>query len=104
MKWIKEKIVEESRLQEQVSQSKDRLQAKLVILFGSRARGDYTEDSDYDILIVDDRIPTDPRKVDDESYLKAKKMFEGDVDAVFMNTQVFLKKLNEGIPFILEIL
>lgn len=30
-------------------------QVKEIILFGSRARGDFTENSDYDILIVVDK-------------------------------------------------
>lgn len=101
--WVKRKIAEVKPTQE-TPKPKESLQAKLVILFGSRARGNYTESSDYDVLVVDDKIPTDPRKVDDELYLKAKRMFDGEVDAVFMNTSVFLKKLNEGVPFILEVI
>jgi len=77
---------------------------KLVILFGSRARGDFTEESDYDVLVVGDEIPKDPRRVPSELYMRIVKMFPKEVDAVFMNTQVFLKKLREGSPFILEII
>lgn len=29
---------------------------KTIVLFGSRARGDYTPDSDYDLLIVVDEV------------------------------------------------
>jgi predicted nucleotidyltransferase len=74
------------------------------MLFGSRARGDFTNSSDYDVLVVGDEIPKDPRKVPNELYLKVMKMFPGEVDAVFMNSEVFLKKLREGSPFFLQII
>ena len=77
---------------------------KLMILFGSRARGDYTQYSDYDVLVVGDEIPKDPRKVSDELFLRIIRMFPGEVDPVFMNTEVFLRKLREGSPFILQII
>jgi predicted nucleotidyltransferase len=35
---------------------------RLIILFGSRARGDYTDESDIDVLIVADKMPSDPRE------------------------------------------
>jgi predicted nucleotidyltransferase len=77
---------------------------KLIILFGSRARGDFTQYSDYDVLVVGDEIPKDPRKIANDLYLKIIKMFPGEVDAVLMNTEVFLKKLKEGSPFLLQII
>jgi predicted nucleotidyltransferase len=77
---------------------------RLVILFGSRARGDFTEESDYDVLVVGDEIPGDPRRVPNELYMKIVKMFPKEVDPVFMNTHVFMKKLEQGSPFILQII
>ncbi|BDC17685.1 nucleotidyltransferase domain-containing protein [Acidianus sp. HS-5] len=77
---------------------------KLIMLFGSRARGDFTQNSDYDVLVVGDEIPKDPRKVPDDLYLRIIKMFPGEVDAIFMNTEVFLKKLREGSTFLLQII
>lgn len=77
---------------------------KLVVLFGSRARGDFTNNSDYDVLVVGDEIPHDPRKVPNDLYHKFIKMFPGEVDVVFMNTEVFLKKLREGSTFLLQII
>ncbi|AWS00352.1 nucleotidyltransferase domain-containing protein [Metallosphaera hakonensis] len=77
---------------------------KLIILFGSRSRGDFTEHSDYDVLVVDDDIPKDPRRVSDQLYAKVLAMFPGEVDPVFMNSEVFLKKVKEGVPFVLQIL
>ena len=43
---------------------KERL--KKVIIFGSRARGDYSKESDYDCLIILDKIrPNDEKVLDD---------------------------------------
>ena len=41
-------------IKEQITKSLDEMGVSVesIILFGSRARGDYNEDSDYDILIV----------------------------------------------------
>ncbi|MFP3073914.1 MAG: nucleotidyltransferase domain-containing protein [Caldivirga sp.] len=75
---------------------------RLIILFGSRARGDFTENSDFDVLIVGDEVPIDPRKVSDELYMWVVRMFRGAVDPIFMNTEVFLRKLKDGVPFILQ--
>lgn len=74
--------------------------AKLVVLFGSRARGDYTEYSDYDVLVVGDGIPRDPR----EAYATLIDPSNPNIQPLGMNTEVFLKKLREGSTFILEIL
>ena len=62
---------------------------KLIILFGSGARRDFTQYSDYEVLVVGDKIPKGPRKLPDSIYLRVIKMFSGEVDAVFMNTEVF---------------
>ncbi|ACP34499.1 DNA polymerase beta domain protein region [Sulfolobus islandicus Y.G.57.14] len=73
---------------------------KLVILFGSYARGDYTSESDIDVLVVSDIFSRDPR----ESFGMAYNLKFPQVMPVAMNTQVFLKKLDEGSTFILEII
>ena len=41
-------------IKEQIMKSLDEMEVSIesIILFGSRARGDYNEDSDYDILII----------------------------------------------------
>jgi predicted nucleotidyltransferase len=48
------KDLENNIIKEQITKSLDEMgiSFKSIILFGSRARGDYNEDSDYDILIV----------------------------------------------------
>ena len=46
--------VDNKTIKEQIMKSLDEMgiSSESIILFGSRARGDYNEDSDYDILIV----------------------------------------------------
>ena len=73
---------------------------RLVVLFGSYARGDYTESSDVDVLIVSDVFPKDPR----EGFRMAFDPEEPKVMPVAMNTEVFLKKLRNGSTFVLEVL
>ena len=74
------------------------LKPRLVILFGSYARGDYTDQSDIDVLVVSDLLPKDPR----EGFLMAFNLNYPKVIPTPMSTQVFLKKLEEGSTFILE--
>jgi len=46
--------VDNKTIKEQIMNSLDEMGISIesIILFGSRARGDYNEDSDYDILII----------------------------------------------------
>jgi predicted nucleotidyltransferase len=53
---------------------------KEIILFGSRARGDYSEKSDYDILIVMKNILTIREKMELSSLLR-KKLAKEEIDA-----------------------
>ncbi len=69
---------------------------ELVLLFGSRGRGDFKENSYYDVSVVGDEVPRGPRKVPDESYLRVLEISPGEVDLVFMNTEAFLGKLRES--------
>ncbi len=71
-----------------------------MVLFGSRARGDYTEESDVDVLVVADDLPRDPR----EAFAALYDPEEPLVQPLGMNTLVFLEKLRRGNPFILEVL
>jgi len=76
------------------------LKPRLIVLFGSRARGDYTNESDLDVLVVADKIPRDPR----EAY---QLLFNNEyplVSPIGMNTNTFIKKLREGSTFLLEVL
>ena len=74
------------------------LKPRLVILFGSYARGDYTDQSDIDVLVVSDLLPKDPR----EGFLMAFNLNYPKVIPTPMSTQVFLKKLEDESTFILE--
>ncbi len=77
-----------------------RFKPKLIILFGSRARGDYTDSSDYDILVVSDELPEDPREAFDRLY----DLDYPNVFPIGMSTSSFLRRLEEGSTFILELL
>ena len=85
---------------EELCKEYSKFNPKLVVLFGSYARGDYTNESDVDVLVVSDVFPRDPR----EGFAMTYTMKFPKVMPVAMNTQVFLKKLNEGSTFILEII
>jgi len=83
-----------------VGKYEKKLALRLVVLFGSRARGDYTDRSDVDILVVADDLPKDPR----ESFAMLCDIDFINVHPIGFNTGSFLKKLKEGSVFIIEIL
>ncbi|MBU4313915.1 MAG: nucleotidyltransferase domain-containing protein [Actinobacteria bacterium] len=61
---------------------------KEIILFGSRARGDYSEKSDYDILIVMKNNLTIREKMELSSLLRKKLAKEGiDADLVIKSKE-----------------
>jgi len=70
---------------------------RLIILFGSRARGDYTEDSDVDVLVVADRLPRDPR----EAYAVVAKLAGPKVAPTCFNTESFMKRLEDESTMIM---
>lgn len=74
--------------------------AKPVILYGSYARGDNTEEGDVDVLVVGDFLPEDPR----EAYLLLLDLDYPRIQPIGLNTQIFLRKLREGNTFILEVI
>ncbi|WP_320056943.1 nucleotidyltransferase domain-containing protein [Metallosphaera javensis (ex Hofmann et al. 2022)] len=74
------------------------LEPRLVILFGSYARGDYTNNSDIDVLVVSDRLPEDPREAFALAYRYPRVM------PTAYNSEVFLRKLREGSTFLLEVI
>jgi len=73
---------------------------RLVVLFGSVARGDYTEESDVDVLVVADRLPSDPR----DAYEVVKRVVDARVQPTCFTTSSFLKKLRSESTFIMEVL
>ena len=74
---------------------------RLVVLFGSRARGDYTDESDIDLLIVADDLPKDPR----EAYDVARKLIcDARIHPVCFRTDSFIKRLEDESTFIMEVI
>lgn len=72
---IKRVGIHDSVLKSLIHSLQERLGASLkeVWLFGSRARGDYSADSDYDILIVAEGDPSQIREiVSEEEYRQLK--------------------------------
>ncbi|MGC9119033.1 MAG: nucleotidyltransferase domain-containing protein [Thermoproteus sp.] len=76
------------------------LGARLVVLFGSRARGDYTESSDYDVLVVADDLPADPR----EAYGVLFDLDHPAVQPLGVRSDKFLDMLRRGNVLLLEAL
>jgi predicted nucleotidyltransferase len=73
---------------------------RLIILFGSRARGDYTDESDIDVLIVADKMPSDPRK----AYEIVRRLIDVKIHPLCLKTDSFLKKMESESTLIMEIL
>ncbi|MFH7904076.1 MAG: nucleotidyltransferase domain-containing protein [Candidatus Aenigmatarchaeota archaeon] len=64
-----------------------------IILFGSRARGDYREDSDYDILIVTKKkLEWKKRKM---FWLNIRRKIEHKIDLLITDKQTFEEKKDE---------
>lgn len=85
------------------------IEARKFILFGSRARGDYRQDSDWDLLVVIDKAITFPEKrvltakikrklgecrIPNDVILKSESSFSADKD-IIGNISFFAQK--EGI-------
>ncbi len=55
----------DARLQALIARLVERMRPEAILLFGSYARGDFTPDSDYDLLvIVPDDTPAERRSLD----------------------------------------
>ena len=64
------------------------LNPRRVILFGSRARGEASRDSDFDLLIVvDDGVPA--QRLDWRALHEARRGFKGAVDLIPCRESVF---------------
>ena len=75
-------------LRDLVSKIVARADPVAVYLFGSRARGDHDEDSDYDLMIVvDDSWPADKTTVDEAFRLIPARTIP--VDAFLLRRRVF---------------
>ena len=71
-----------------------------VILFGSRARGDSHEGSDWDVLIILDKDRITSQDIDDYTYPLREKGWDLEED---INTILYTKKdwkMNTASPFV----
>jgi DNA polymerase sigma len=84
-------------LEKYLSEIKRELDLKLVILFGSLARGDWMESSDIDLLIVSDDLSNDPM----ENFIRLKR---GCVEPHGFSTRRFLDELEKPNLLILDAL
>lgn len=53
---MRHRPIDDARLSEAVSRLVEGLRPRAIILFGSRARGSNRADSDYDLLVVSERL------------------------------------------------
>lgn len=84
-------------LERYLSELKRELDLKLVILFGSLARGDWMESSDIDLLIVSDDLSDDPA----ENFIRLKRE---SVEPHGFSTRRFLDELERPNLLILDAL
>jgi predicted nucleotidyltransferase len=84
-------------LERYLSELRRELSLKLVILFGSLARGDWMESSDIDLLIVSDDLSDDPM----ENFIRLKR---GCIEPHGFSTKRFLDELERPNLLILDAL
>ena len=71
-----------------------------IILFGSRARGDYRPDSDYDVLVVFDDLPVENKSIRNHPVTKIyRSLYKNDVgvsvDVLVTTNDRYTKLVNE---------
>jgi len=73
-----------------------------IILFGSRARGDYREDSDWDILIIT-KEKLDKEELEDFSYkvsLKLIDLLDKPIDVLIISKEEYeIKRKYKGFVY-----
>jgi uncharacterized protein len=67
------------------------LQPERIYLFGSRARGDATPESDYDVLVVVSQTPDEPYQLERQAY-SALVGLATPVDVVVMSQERFERR------------
>lgn len=73
---------------------------KKIILFGSRARGDHSEESDYDLLLIFEKVTPEMKKYVDE--IEDEMLFsQGALFSTFLFTPEELEE-REFEPFIMN--
>jgi len=106
MTWVMQIMRKRSKLDNNLKLFKERLQEKLgdnlirIILFGSRARGDNDEYSDYDCLVI---VKENDKRIEEEIlHIEANLLYEKDAlfSAFAYSEKEMLKKKYE--PFIIN--
>ncbi len=73
---------------------------KKIVLFGSRARGDHSEESDYDLLLIFEKVTPEMKKYVDE--IEDEMLFsQGALFSTFLFTAEELEE-REFEPFIMN--
>ncbi|HNW25834.1 MAG TPA: nucleotidyltransferase domain-containing protein [Candidatus Gastranaerophilaceae bacterium] len=79
----------------------NKITAEKIILFGSRSRDDFHEDSDYDLLVIcDDNV--DVKKISKEIYSQFTDINKG-VDVIIRPNKYIKKSLKHVNSFISSI-
>ena len=65
-----------------------------IILFGSRARGEISENSDYDILVIKDGIQNERSVTKKINYELLNEHIEYDIDVIATTPEKWNKNLN----------
>ena len=85
------------RVEEYVAWVRESFTTRLAVLFGSLARGDWTERSDVDMLVVADELGLDVG----ENYVRLKRY---GVEPLGYSTQAFLEEIRRPNFLILDAL
>ena len=87
--------IADARVIDFISQLRARFIVEKAIIFGSRARGDYMNDSDYDILIVSPDFKGIPMSERIANVLDLWEYFPVDMDPLCFTPDEFEKKRHQ---------
>lgn len=77
----------------------DAVAPKKIILFGSRARGDATGESDYDILVIKDEVGNEREISRRVNYELLHRAIDQDVDIIAASTETWARNI-DNIAFV----
>ncbi|MCD4819991.1 MAG: nucleotidyltransferase domain-containing protein [Candidatus Cloacimonetes bacterium] len=72
----------------------DTVSPEKIILFGSRARGEITKNSDYDILIIKDNIKNERTLTKKINYELLNEHFMQEIDLIAATTEKWKRNIN----------
>lgn len=96
------KRIQDKKLKNFIDQLRKRFgeNLKKIVLFGSRARGDHSEESDYDLLLIFEKVTPEMKKYVDE--IEDEMLFsQGALFSTFLFTPEELEE-REFEPFIMN--